>query len=294
MLETQLSFFHSPGKRRIFSILFFLLLLAACSQQPEDGVVAVDMVAQAIETKFIEAPIESSKSPDDTLAYTHDVYVELDGKLIPARLESLRSSCVALKSACTVMSMESRGDRYSVTAGIGLRLSPEKVSDMTALAAKDATITSKQSAAEDLASSIKDNEKRLASLAKYREQLNNVLARKDINPDQLIAVSKELATTQSQIEELSMDRSKIQQRIDTELLTIRLSSPDSQRSTQQTPIKDAFLRFGTNFSFAVAAVIEFIAGFVPWLLVIVPGIAALRWAWRRFGKIFGRSDTKER
>jgi predicted nucleic acid-binding Zn-ribbon protein len=196
---------------------------------------------------------------------------------------------MAKKDACSVISLLSTNDKYHVSAEITLRLAPEKVTEISALAAKDATITSRHTAADDLGSTIRDNQQRLTALQKYRDQLNSVLARKDINPDQLIALARELATTQSQIEELSMNRSNIQQRIDTELLTIRLTTPDPRLVNQETPIKDALARCGTNFEYAIAEVISFIAGFIPWSIVLVSGFAALRWSWIRFGRRVGRS-----
>lgn len=292
---SQLDLLRTVGKQRLFATAILLLALTACSKQSEDGMIT-QRLAPPVDTKIMSAEslMESHKLPGDTLAYSHEVNVELDGALIPKRVEALRESCVAAKDACSVVNMQSSNDKFSISAEITLRLAPEKVSDMTALAAKGATITSRHSAAEDLGASIKDNEQRLIALKKYRDQLNSVLARKDINPDQLIALSRELATTQSQIEELSMDRSKIQQRIDTELLTVRMVTPDQQRVNQETPIKDAFSRFGANFRYAIASVISFIAGFIPWLIVLVPGFAALRWLWMRTGRLFGRSTiTKQ-
>lgn len=281
----------SGRKRTLFSALTLLLALSACSKSSHYAVSA-EQKAAPIATKIIaeQSPFSTSQRlPGDNLAYSHEINIELASDLIPARVEALRANCSASKGACSVIDLQSTNDKYHISAEITLRLAPPKVAEISALAAKDATITSQHSAAEELGTAIKENEQRLIALKKYRDQLHSVLARKDINPDQLIALSRELATTQSQIEELSMDRSKIQQRIDTELLTVRLTTPIQLRVDQQTPIKDALSDFGMNFRYAIAAVISFIAGFIPWLIVIVPGFAALRWLWIRVGRRFGRS-----
>lgn len=278
-------------KQPLLVAVAMLLTLTACSKHADDEMVTGAMAAP-IDTRLVaevRPAVVSRKLPGDMLAYSHEINIELDGGLIPARVEALRANCAATKDACSVINLQSANDKYHISAEITLRLAPEKVTEMSTLAAKDATITSQHSTAEELGTATKENEQRLAALKKYREQLDAMLARKDINPDQLIALSRELATTQSQIEELSMDRSRIQRRIDTELLTVRLATPDLRRVNQETPIKDAVARFGANFRYAIAEVISFVAGFIPWLLVLVPGFAATRWLWIRLGRRFGRS-----
>jgi hypothetical protein len=251
--------------------------------------------AKPVDTKLVTevSTPGTTRSPGEMLAYSHEINIELSGDLIPARVEVLHQSCVTKKDACSVINLQSTKDKYHVSAEITLRLAPETVNELSALAAKDATIISRHTAADDLGAAIRDNQQRLIALQKYREQLSSVLARKDINPDQLIALSRELATTQSQIEELSMDRSKIQQRIDTELLTIRLTAPDPRLVDEETPIKDALARFGANFGYAIAEVISFIAGFIPWLVVLVPGFAALRWLWIYMGRRLGKRPASK-
>ncbi|HEY2403759.1 MAG TPA: hypothetical protein VGI23_25625, partial [Steroidobacteraceae bacterium] len=77
-------------------------------------------------------------------------------------------------------------------------------------------------------------------------------------------------------------------RIDTELLTLNLNVPQETLVAQHTPVRDALKSFATDFNEAIAQVIRFIAGLIPWLVVIVPGIVLLRLLWHAVGRWLAR------
>jgi len=113
---------------------------------------------------------------------------------------------------------------------------------------------------------------------------------KSLKVDQLITVSRELATVQTQLEAAATTRANLHRRIDTELLTFNLSVPTMATSVQPTPIRDALRSFAADFTEAIAQVIRFVAAVIPWLVVIVPGIILLRLFWRAVGRWLARRE----
>jgi hypothetical protein len=225
----------------------------------------------------------------DTLAYEHSVHIELDGKLLPTRLREIESACAAGKPAeCTVLEvgMRSRKDVYS--GRIKMRIAPQGVDSTIEAASQGGKLTSRSTEAEDLAQPIADTQQQLALMTTHRDRLVEIMKSKDLKIEQLITVSKELATVQTQIDALGTQQAQLRRRVDTDLLTIDLTPPDGAYQSQETPIRDALGVFGSNFREAVSQVITFIAFVLPWLVILVPALFLLRMAFSWIGRVLAR------
>jgi hypothetical protein len=166
------------------------------------------------------------------------------------------------------------------------------VEGLIALASRDGKIVEHTTHAEDLAQPVADTERELALLGVHRDRLVDIMKRKDLPIDQLITVSKELATVQSQIESASSTHVHLRRRIDTDLLTIGLSPPPADILSETTPVRDALRAAGANFREATAMVIGFVSALVPWLFVILPGLVLMRMFWRWIGRWLGRFERR--
>ena len=225
----------------------------------------------------------------DTLAYEHSVDIEIDGKVLPTRLREIESACAAGKPAeCTVLdvSLRSRKDVYSGL--IKMRIAPRGVDSTIEVASQGGKITSRSTEAEDLAQPIADTQQQLSLMTTHRDRLAEIMKSKDLKIEQLITVSKELATVQTHIDALSTQQAQLRRRVDTDLLTINLSPPDVTYRSQETPIRDALRVFGNNFREAVSMVITFIAFVVPWLVILLPALFLLRMFWSWAGRWLAR------
>jgi hypothetical protein len=225
----------------------------------------------------------------DTLAYEHSVAIELDGKLLPTRLREIESACAAGKPAeCTVLevSLRSRQDVYSGL--IKMRMAPQGVDSTIEAASQGGKLTSRSTEAEDLAQPIADTQQHLALMTTHRDRLAEIMKSKELKIEQLITVSKELATVQTQIDALGTQQAQLRRRVDTDLLTINLSPPDGAYRSQETPVRDALGVFGSNFREAVSQVITFVAFVLPWLVILVPGLFVLRLVWSWIGRRLAR------
>jgi hypothetical protein len=178
------------------------------------------------------------------------------------------------------------------SASIRMRLAPTGVDDLIALASKGGKVVERNTHAEDLAQPVAETERELALLGVHRDRLADIMKSKNLGIDQLITVSKELATVQAHIDSLSSAHANLVRRIDTDLLTIDLSPPAADIFSQTTPVRDALRASGESFREALALVIGFVSALVPWLFVILPGVVLLRMFWRWVGRWLGRFERR--
>lgn len=244
----------------------------------------------------LAAPESSGATPNqqpDTLAYEHTVSVDLGQETLPTRLREIEAACNAdTASRCTILESSLHWRSRIPSASVRMRLAPRGVDGLIALASKDGKIVERSTHAEDLAQPVADTERALALLSVHRDRLADIMKSKDLKIEQLITVSRELATVQAQIDSSSSQRANLLRRIDTDLLTIELSPPLMDIASESTPVGDALRASGSSFREALAMVITFLAAFVPWLVVIVPGLILFRLFWRWVGSWLPRFQRR--
>jgi hypothetical protein len=96
-------------------------------------------------------------------------------------------------------------------------------------APNDATLRSHSTTADDLTAAIADVERRQAQLSDYRDRLMELLKRSDVRVEDLIRIESELSNTQSQLETIAAQAKTLDQRVDTERLTIYLNTREFLR-----------------------------------------------------------------
>lgn len=263
-----------------------LSLLIGCQKKEE-------IAAYAPPVAEVAPAVGQVQQRRDTLAYEHSVSIELDGPLIPKRLREIESACAASKPVeCTVLEVGLRSHKDVFGATIRMRIAPSGVDSTIEAASHGGKLTSRSTEAEDLAQPIADTQRKLALMTTHRDRLAEIMKSKELKVEQLITVSKELATVQTDIDALSTEQAQLRRRVDTDLLTINLSPPDGTYQSQQTPIRDALKFFGSTFREAVGNVISFVAVVLPWLVIILPGLFLLRAFWSWIGRILGRRQQK--
>ena len=224
----------------------------------------------------------TERAADNTLAYEHEVSLEVDREDLAHRVDPVRAACAAdTKSACTILEVSVNDDSGYATGRIKMRLAPTGVDALVNAASAAAKVKARQTNAEDLAQPLADVARQVAMLNAYRERLSTLLARKDTNVADLISLSKELAATQTQLEQLTNQNAQMRRRIDTDLLTITWQVPAAQARSAESPVRDAVHSFGANFRGAIGSVIEFLAQLIPWLVIGLPALVLLRmfWVW---------------
>lgn len=268
-----------PRLKYLWLSFLCALALVGCSRDVNSarGPASYESGARALKV----ATAENAQRAGSSLAYEHTVSIEIDKDSVGARIKDMRSACESHKDfACTLLDVDFRTE-FEVPAGhVRMRMAPTAVEGMIEVAAQGGRITSRGTHAEDLAEPISDAERELSQLSTHRDRLSEFSKRKELTVDQVISLSREISSTQTQIDSINTRRANLQRRVDTELLTIDFSPPREAYAEQQTPIQNAIRSFGVDFRDAIAQVIRFTAVLIPWLVIVVPGLVLLRLFWR--------------
>jgi hypothetical protein len=275
--------------KQLAVVIVAVATLAGCSNKQEAMRAASVGAEMEMDMKAIAASAPMERRPDSTLAYEHTVQIETPKELLAARVVAVRDACNADKqNGCTLLEISNRTIDDVPHGSVRLRVAPGGVDTLIKLASQDGEVIDSRTHAEDLAQPLADTERQLALLNLHRQRLMEFMARKDIGVEQLITVSRELATVQAQLEEFGSQRANLRRRVDTELVTLSWSAPVTAYQSAQTPIADALRSFGANFREAISQVIVFLAYVLPWLVIIAPGLMLVRWLWRRTSAWLGR------
>lgn len=250
----------------ILTLLVLIHILSACSKPSEPGMASVQV-------KELGA-----QSTNRYLAYQHQVGLEVEAERIAPLTKQLQENCAAAQDDhCEILESQLNTGRFSV-ASLKFRASPSGVRKFMKELEKLGTIIDQTTSAEDLAGPIADTSKQRELLLDYRQRLEGLRERAKTDIDALIKVNKELAQVQNEIEALNGKFAQLKQRVDTETLTVKITSRD-QTSTSG-PIKSALLDFGNNLAYACASAITGIAYLLPWSVVLFIFFLILRRVWR--------------
>jgi hypothetical protein len=257
-----------------------LTLLVSCKQPEvtapttsEPPPLAADVTASA--AAAADGTPASKPRPVRTLAYQHTVSVELGKAVLSARMREVQNACTSREElGCTLLDISLDEQSEVPSASIVLRLAPGQVDPMVQIAAHGGRILSRSTHAEDLAQPMADTERQISLLTMHRDRLSEFLKHPDLKIQEVLELSREISSAQTQIETLGATKTNLQRRIDTELLTLRLSPPEGAYRSVQTPIRNALRSFGDDFSSTLAVLIRLFAILLPLILVLVP-VAAL-------------------
>lgn len=254
--------------RALYWFLPAVLVIAGCSKGGREyGAAAADAG-------------EALASPQGAyLAYEHRVQLQTPGAQITPRLKAVTEACQSGKFGdCAVLEVSQQGGD-TPSGSIEVRVAPQGVEPIIALASEKGEITTRNTKAEDLARQVADTRLVQARLKKEHDRLLEYQQRKDLAVADLLTISGRLSEIEAGLEAANRDSAQQHRRVDTQLVTMEFSSTSSQRSRSQ--IGRALSESGGIFTTSLAYLIRFIAGLLP---VLVFGGAAL-WGgivlWRR-------------
>lgn len=259
-----------PGRPAF--MLIVLLALSACAKKAEES----NMAAGAEPTLIAGAAPKSGS----LLAYEHEVAFEVPPDTMMRRIGAVQAACNEERAgACSVLSIDSTAGNYP-KASITVRVVPAGVEPLVALAGEGAAIESRSTTAEDLAAAVADVVSRQDLLRRQRETLLAFVARKDIPVGDMIAVSRELASVDSQLQGLAQDAASQQRRIETNRLTILLRSDSTAELGSRFSFRAIWHSFTDSLAEGTESAAEYAGYFLPLLLLVFPLALTWRWAWR--------------
>lgn len=251
--------------RTIVLALLLLPLLAACSHKQE---------------VTPQAGVSGEKNKAGAqLAYEHHLTLRLPSAAIAPRLAEARAACDAARfGQCSVLRIE----QSSWDASITVRIVPAGVEPLVALAAKGGEVGERETSAEDLAPAVADNQRQQALLKAQQQRLDALAARKDLAVADLIALGKEQAAIESQLQALERESAGQQHRIDTNLLTLRLRPLGAD--SRGTRLRESLAGVFDQFVDGLANAVEAISYGLPFVLLGFPLLLLWLWLWRRFAR----------
>lgn len=278
-----------------------LMVLTACSGGGGQGDDAVDVEIVAPREAAAEgsaaapaaAPSPNTAPPPAavqaaSIAYVYRYGLELPADRAPALMSRHEQSCVAAGPAvCQVIGSESsRYGRDQLTARLEIRATPAFLTAFRARLAGDAESAGGRVAmaatdSEDLTRALVDTEARVRALTTLRDRLQQLLATRSGPLEQLLATERELARVQGELDANRSTLEVMRTRVATSRLIIDYRAegqlaPDSAFR----PVTEALDSALAVFMSVVGALILFLAGALPLLIVVVP-LAWLALRWRR-------------
>ncbi len=251
---------------------FFLLILSFEGCESSDN-----KAAQGPNTDMRAELAQRKTNP--YLAYEHSLNAMLEHDSLAEKYKALTDHCAADRdNNCTILESELTAGNYSY-GKIRVRIAPTGVERFLTLASNSGKITSESTSVEDLSTQIFDTEKRIKLLQTYQTDLLDLQKQAKGDIDSLIKVSQEIASVQSQLEDLSGNSQTLMQRVNMDIINIRLSSYSEDSFLQ--PIADALDEFKGNLAEGIAGAITGIAYLIPWLIVFIVLFFILRYFWKK-------------
>lgn len=263
-----------------------LALLAGCSDSRREADGEMRMAQAPAPAPFVSAAREGSAVK---LAYRHDLTVGLAPERVAPHFAATRDRCLNEAKTCTLLNSSIRdgsGTRPP-QAQVQVRLPHEAVAPYVAFvtaplpgeAAGDVALIEQATRAEDLTASIADTGRRLAQLNDYRARLTALAEKPDNRAEDLIKIAGELAQVQSQIEEAEGTRRTLDQRVDTEIVTVNFRASQA-RAGAFAPVQEVWTRAGPILGESAATALRFTVASLPWLPIVLFAALLLRLVWR--------------
>ncbi|MGY6531145.1 DUF4349 domain-containing protein [Glycocaulis sp.] len=223
------------------------------------------------------------------LAYRHTYGLRVPAANLAGLHTAHQEACAAAGgNVCRVINAsinDPEGDRPS--GSLEIRARPDWIASFRAglgdeVSEAGGTIHSENTSVEDLTTQIVDGEARLRAQTALRDRLQGLLESADGPMSDVLAVERELARVQADIDARASVIAALRTRVETSRLTIQyhpIVSPGAP--VRFNPIMQALEDFTDTLSEGVAAVIIFVAVILPWLIIGVPLIFLVRWLWSR-------------
>ena len=224
------------------------------------------------------------------LAYRYGYVLVMPSKFVKATASKHIQICrEAGPKFCQVTGSNTQNfSEENITANLSLRAEPEWllgfISGLKAdVAEADGRIANENTSVEDLTRSILDTDARLKAKRVLRTRLEKLLETRNAELPDLLALERELARVQAEIESATANLKALRARVSMSVVNITYTSERVAVSRSSvSPIGSALKDFVGIVSSGLANVIRFFGAILPWMIfVIIPGLFALRWFWRR-------------
>ena len=272
--------------KRTWMVPLLLLALAGCDSKSSEGGVVSGSLSE-------DASFSGEKARAGAyLAYEHYAVIRLDKTTINQRLTEAREACISGRfGTCDLLGIE-LGDEESGSGSLSVRIVPEGVDKLMSMAGEGGKLLRRNTQAKDLAQAVSDNEQVRERLQRQFKTLEQFQDRKDLSVSDMLALAREMAEVQVQLDAAAQQSAQQQRRISTNLLTLNFSS-EYQRPGRFDRLGKAFSELLDNITDGAAKALEMIGYGTPFVIVLFPLALLARWLWRKTGKR-GQPDLNKR
>lgn len=212
------------------------------------------------------------------LAYEHTVAIQLPSGQVIERFNATRDACNSGRfGACNLLNADENSSARAYS-NLTLRIAPEGVEPLVAFAAEGGELTSRNTRSEDLAQAVADNQRQREQLLLQQQTLQAYQARKDLSVSDMLALAKELAAVDVQLQATAQEAAQQQRRLNTNLLTLNFSSL-YQAPDRLDQIGGAFSDMLDNITEGSVAALQFVGRGLPFLVLLFPLALLVRWLW---------------
>lgn len=249
------------------------LLIGACSKQEMAAESAAEAAAPAVAGDGYspaEPPVAGGVNRNGSLlAYEHHVQLRLPADKIAGNLAKVREACMGQGlGQCNVLN-ENLSAGESPSGSLQVRAEPKAVPALVKLAAVGGEISQRSTTAEDLADAVRDNGLRTTRLKLQHQKLSEIVARRDIKVEDLIALTDRLSQLETELQFAEQEAAQQKRRIQTNLLTLSFNS--SNITVQSSEIGQSIRGLGGMLDSSTAAIITLLGALLP--VVLLAGVA---------------------
>ena len=285
-------------KTLLIPLTLSALLLGACQQKDnyaaeKDTMGRMDMAQSEMKMGApAPAPVRGQNGQSKNtllLAYRYHFNFAIPAKNLKSVSQKAIETCtMAGMDKCRVVT--SSLNQYSddnISANIELRVEPKWFENYKRSLASDSEtaggkITGSTVSSEDLTIAISDSDAKLNALKTLRSRLIGLLETKGSQLKDLIAVERELARVQGQIEGSTARLRVLRTRVSMSQVYLNYETKSVAASRSSfTPIKRALNDFIGTVAHGFAGVIRFTAFILPWLIIGIPLLWIVRRFWRK-------------
>lgn len=257
------------------------------------GVLVLALMAAGCASKDAEAPqaappLQGMAGASALLAYEHEIALIHPGEAIAQRMTAVRDACLEqVHGACALIEYSESG-ASSPSGTLRLRVVPDGVEPLVALAGEGGSVGMRKTRAEDLADAVADNARQRELLEMNRARLLEFQGRRDLSVSDMLTIARELAAIESQLQDRGRDAAQHERRLQTNLLTLRFSTRPAERS--------GFGRIGQALGEAADAFVEGVSEAIWWVAFGLPFLVLLfvvALVWRTLWRRATRARQKE-
>ncbi|MFK8012962.1 MAG: DUF4349 domain-containing protein [Marinicellaceae bacterium] len=263
--------FNSISRFIILCVLLGSIL--ACSKSS-------DNFSSAKPVEIRNGSDESNDKKDKMLAYEHKVTIKhIEEEILPHYNSTIQLCQSNADINCSVLSASFSHGSYERSTII-MRVDSSGVNTLINHAKDQGEITQQATTIDDLTKSFIETEKRKEMLTQYRDKLLEIQIKAANDVESLVKIAKELTTTQNQIEQLQNSKSRLEKRVERDLLTITFMHATKDKSMWDSII-GSITDIPENFAYGFSDTLEEIVYLIPWFFVMVFMFIFFRWLWHK-------------